>query len=105
MALFAALLFLTLPGSGARQHGAFISCFYGPVFDGGSRQPGSTFQMICGDLSRQITALYNVKLRGGAMSEREAVTDTAAALRFYLRFNGAVGGYALFQKRFGTLWH
>lgn len=61
---------------------------------------GSTFQMIA-VIFRQIT-LYNVKLRGGSdeQAQREAVTDTAAALGFISAI-GAVGGFFI-PKAFGT---
>lgn len=49
---------------------------------------------------RQIT-LYNVKLRGGSdeQAQREAVTDTAAALGFISAI-GAVGGFFI-----QSVWH
>lgn len=60
---------------------------------------GSTFQMIA-VIFRQIT-LYNVKLRGGSdeQAQREAVTDTAAALGFISAI-GAVGGFFI-----QSVWH
>ncbi|ECK4167006.1 NarK family nitrate/nitrite MFS transporter [Salmonella enterica] len=95
MALFTALLFLTLPGSGAGSFSAFMGLFLTAGL--GS---GSTFQMIA-VIFRQIT-LYNVKLRGGSdeQAQREAVTDTAAALGFISAI-GAVGGFFI-PKAFGT---
>lgn len=99
MALFAALLFLTLPGSGAGSFSAFYLVFMGLFLTAGLGS-GSTFQMIA-VIFRQIT-LYNVKLRGGSdeQAQREAVTDTAAALGFISAI-GAVGGFFI-PKAFGT---
>ncbi|RIP00106.1 nitrate/nitrite transporter [Salmonella enterica subsp. enterica serovar Muenchen] len=99
MALFTALLFLTLPGSGAGSFSAFYLVFMGLFLTAGLVS-GSTFQMIA-VIFRQIT-LYNVKLRGGSdeQAQREAVTDTAAALGFISAI-GAVGGFFI-PKAFGT---
>ncbi|ENQ6138580.1 NarK family nitrate/nitrite MFS transporter [Salmonella enterica] len=99
MALFTALLFLTLPGSGAGSFSAFYLVFMGLFLTAGLGS-GSTFQMIA-VIFRQIT-LYNVKLRGGSdeQAQREAVTDTAAALGFISAI-GAVGGFFI-PKSFGT---
>ncbi|EEP7952600.1 NarK family nitrate/nitrite MFS transporter [Salmonella enterica] len=99
MALFTALLFLTLPGSGAGSFSAFYLVFMGLFLTAGLGS-GSTFQMIA-VIFRQIT-LYNVKLRGGSdeQAQREAVTDTAAALGFISTI-GAVGGFFI-PKAFGT---
>ncbi|ELY8591697.1 NarK family nitrate/nitrite MFS transporter [Salmonella enterica] len=99
MALFTALLFLTLPGSGAGSFSAFYLVFMGLFLTAGLGS-GSTFQMIA-VIFRQIT-LYNVKLRGGSdeQAQREAVTDTAAALGFISAI-GAVGGVFI-PKAFGT---
>ncbi|EHY7838888.1 NarK family nitrate/nitrite MFS transporter [Salmonella enterica] len=99
MALFTALLFLTLPGSGAGSFSAFYLVFMGLFLTAGLGS-GSTFQMIA-VIFRQIT-LYNVKLRGGSdeQAQREAVTDTAAALGFISAI-GAVGGFFI-PKAFGA---
>ncbi|ENM2464497.1 NarK family nitrate/nitrite MFS transporter [Salmonella enterica subsp. enterica serovar Braenderup] len=99
MALFTALLFLTLPGSGAGSFSAFYLVFMGLFLTAGLGS-GSTFQMIA-VIFRQIT-LYNVKLRGGSdeQAQRKAVTDTAAALGFISAI-GAVGGFFI-PKAFGT---
>ncbi|EDG7117521.1 NarK family nitrate/nitrite MFS transporter [Salmonella enterica subsp. enterica serovar Derby] len=99
MALFTALLFLTLPGSGAGSFSAFYLVFMGLFLTAGLGS-GSTFQMIA-VIFHQIT-LYNVKLRGGSdeQAQREAVTDTAAALGFISAI-GAVGGFFI-PKAFGT---
>ncbi|EDR9321798.1 NarK family nitrate/nitrite MFS transporter [Salmonella enterica subsp. enterica serovar Hartford] len=99
MALFTALLFLTLPGSGAGSFSALYLVFMGLFLTAGLGS-GSTFQMIA-VIFRQIT-LYNVKLRGGSdeQAQREAVTDTAAALGFISAI-GAVGGFFI-PKAFGT---
>ncbi|EDX5663494.1 NarK family nitrate/nitrite MFS transporter [Salmonella enterica subsp. enterica serovar 4,[5],12:b:-] len=99
MALFTTLLFLTLLGSGAGSFSAFYLVFMGLFLTAGLGS-GSTFQMIA-VIFRQIT-LYNVKLRGGSdeQAQREAVTDTAAALGFISAI-GAVGGFFI-PKAFGT---
>lgn len=101
MALFTALLFLTLPGSGAGSFSAFYLVFMGLFLTAGLGS-GSTFQMIA-VIFRQIT-LYNVKLRGGSdeQAQREAVTDTAAALGFISAI-GAVGGFFI-PKALAPLW-
>ncbi|CAM7271154.1 NarK family nitrate/nitrite MFS transporter [Citrobacter sedlakii] len=99
MALFSALLFLTLPGTGSGSFIAFYLVFMGLFFTAGLGS-GSTFQMIA-VIFRQLT-LYKVKLRGGTdeQAQREAVTDTAAALGFISAI-GAVGGFFI-PKAFGT---
>ncbi|HFL5522308.1 TPA: NarK family nitrate/nitrite MFS transporter [Salmonella bongori] len=99
MALFTALLFLTLPGSGSGSFIAFYLVFMGLFLTAGLGS-GSTFQMIA-VIFRQIT-LYRVKLRGGTeeQAQREAVTDTAAALGFISAI-GAVGGFFI-PKAFGS---
>lgn len=83
MALFSALLFLTLPGSGEGSFIAFYLVFMGLFLTAGLGS-GSTFQMIA-VIFRKIT-IYRVKLHGGTeeQAQREAVTDTAAA-PIYLR--------------------
>jgi NNP family nitrate/nitrite transporter-like MFS transporter len=100
MAVFAALLFLTLPGAG--HTGSFIA-FYGVfmlLFLTAGLGSGSTFQMIA-VIFRKIT-LERVKARGGSdeSAQREAVTDSAAALGFISAI-GAIGGFFI-PKAFGT---
>lgn len=99
MALFSALLFLTLPGSGSGSFIAFYLVFMGLFLTAGLGS-GSTFQMIA-VIFRQLT-IYKVKLRGGTdeQAQREAVTDTAAALGFISAI-GAVGGFFI-PKAFGS---
>ncbi|WBF45979.1 nitrate/nitrite transporter NarU [Serratia rubidaea] len=99
MALFTALLFLTLPGSGSGSFLAFYLVFMGLFLTAGLGS-GSTFQMIA-VIFRRIT-LDRVKARGGSdeQAQREAVTDTAAALGFISAI-GAVGGFFI-PKAFGT---
>ena len=99
MALFSALLFLTLPGTGSGNFTAFYLVFMGLFLTAGLGS-GSTFQMIA-VIFRQIT-VYKVKLRGGTeeQAQQEAVTDTAAALGFISAI-GAVGGFFI-PKAFGT---
>lgn len=99
MALFSALLFLTLPGSGSGSFVAFYLVFMGLFLTAGLGS-GSTFQMIA-VIFRRIT-IYRVKLKGGSeqQAQQEAVTDTAAALGFISAI-GAVGGFFI-PKAFGT---
>lgn len=100
MALFSALLFLTLPTAG--EGGSFIA-FFGVfllLFLTAGLGSGSTFQMIS-VLFRKLTA-ERVKANGGSdeQASREAATDTAAALGFISAI-GAVGGFFI-PKAFGT---
>lgn len=100
MAVFAGLLFLTLPDAGSS--GSFIA-FYGVfmlLFLTAGLGSGSTFQMIA-VIFRKIT-VDRVKAAGGSDEEaqREAVTDSAAALGFISAI-GAVGGFFI-PKAFGT---
>nr|WP_313071699.1 NarK family nitrate/nitrite MFS transporter [Atlantibacter hermannii] len=99
MAIFSALLFLTLPGSGSGSFIAFYLVFMG-LFVTAGLGSGSTFQMIA-VIFRRIT-VYRVKLKGGSdqQAQQEAVTDTAAALGFISAI-GAVGGFFI-PKAFGT---
>jgi NNP family nitrate/nitrite transporter-like MFS transporter len=100
MAVFAALLFLTLPGAG--HTGSFIA-FYSVfmlLFLTAGLGSGSTFQMIA-VIFRKIT-VDRVKASGGSdeSAQREAVTDSAAALGFISAI-GAAGGFFI-PKAFGT---
>ncbi|MEB5992431.1 NarK family nitrate/nitrite MFS transporter [Serratia ureilytica] len=100
MAVFAALLFLTLPSTG--EGGSFIA-FYGifmVLFLTAGLGSGSTFQMIA-VIFRKIT-VDRVKAAGGSdeSAQREAVTDSAAALGFISAI-GAAGGFFIPQA-FGT---
>lgn len=99
MALFSALLFLTLPGSGSGNFVAFYAVFMGLFLTAGLGS-GSTFQMIA-VIFRRIT-IYRVKLKGGTeqQAQQAAVTDTAAALGFISAI-GAVGGFFI-PKAFGS---
>jgi len=96
MAVFTALLFLTLPGEG--QSGSFIA-FYGVfmvLFFAAGLGSGSTFQMIA-VIFRKIT-IDRVKAAGGSdeAAQHEAVTDTSAALGFISAI-GALGGFFIPQ--------
>lgn len=100
MAVFAGLLFLTLPGAG--QAGAFMA-FYAVfmlLFLTAGLGSGSTFQMIA-VVFRKIT-LERAKANGKSdeQAQREAVTDSAAALGFISAI-GAIGGFFI-PKAFGT---
>ncbi|WP_413729772.1 NarK family nitrate/nitrite MFS transporter [Sodalis sp. RH22] len=100
MALFAALLFLTLPSNG--QDGSFAAFFtvFMLLFLTAGLGSGSTFQMIAVIL-RKLT-LDRVKARGGSDDEaqREAATESAASLGFISAI-GAAGGFFIPQA-FGT---
>ncbi|EJF7979999.1 NarK family nitrate/nitrite MFS transporter [Escherichia coli] len=95
MAIFSALLFLTLPGTGSGNFIAFYAVFMGLFLTAGLGS-GSTFQMIA-VIFRQIT-IYRVKMKGGSdeQAHKEAVTETAAALGFISAI-GAVGGFFIPQ--------
>lgn len=100
MAVFSSLLFLTLPGS--NHQGSFIA-FYGVfmvLFLTAGLGSGSTFQMIA-VIFRKIT-VERVKAQGGSdeLAQREAVTDSAAALGFISAI-GAIGGFFI-PKAFGS---
>ncbi|MTD39678.1 NarK family nitrate/nitrite MFS transporter [Erwinia sp. CPCC 100877] len=99
MAIFSALLFLTLPGSGSGNFTAFYAVFMGLFLTAGLGS-GSTFQMIA-VIFRRLT-IRRVKQHGGSDEEaqREAVTDTAAALGFISAI-GAIGGFFI-PKAFGS---
>lgn len=100
MAVFSALLFLTLPAGG--EGGNFIA-FFGVfllLFLTAGLGSGSTFQMIS-VIFRKLT-MDRVKAQGGTEEQalREAATDTAAALGFISAI-GAIGGFFI-PKAFGT---
>lgn len=100
MAIFTALLFLTLPANGsAGNFPAFYLIFLGLFLTAGLGS-GSTFQMIA-VIFRRLT-IERIRKRGGSeeLAQREAVTDTAAALGFISAI-GAVGGFFI-PKAFGT---
>ncbi|MBV8874645.1 MAG: NarK family nitrate/nitrite MFS transporter [Metakosakonia sp.] len=100
MAIFSALLFLTLPTNGVG--GNFIAFFgvFLMLFLTAGLGSGSTFQMISVNF-RKMT-LERVKNAGGseATALREAATETAAALGFISAI-GAIGGFFI-PKAFGT---
>ncbi|MEW5177497.1 hypothetical protein AB1Y23_20885 [Escherichia coli] len=87
--------FLTLPGTGSGNFIAFYAVFMGLFLTAGLGS-GSTFQMIA-VIFRQIT-IYRVKMKGGSdeQAQKEAVTETAAALGFISAI-GAVGGFFIPQ--------
>ncbi|MEH3411372.1 NarK family nitrate/nitrite MFS transporter [Phytobacter diazotrophicus] len=100
MAIFSALLFLTLPTNGV---GGNFTAFFGVflmLFLTAGLGSGSTFQMISVNF-RKMT-LVRVKNAGGseATALREAATETAAALGFISAI-GAIGGFFI-PKAFGT---
>ncbi|WP_058913036.1 NarK family nitrate/nitrite MFS transporter [Entomohabitans teleogrylli] len=99
MAIFSALLFLTLPASGGGSFMAFFGVFL-VLFLTAGLGSGSTFQMIS-VIFRKIT-MDRVKAAGGSDEQamREAATDTAAALGFISAI-GAIGGFFI-PKAFGT---
>ncbi|WP_300004356.1 NarK family nitrate/nitrite MFS transporter [uncultured Cedecea sp.] len=100
MAIFSALLFLTLPNNGVG--GSFIAFFvvFLMLFLTAGLGSGSTFQMIS-VIFRKLT-MDRIKAQGGSEDQalREAATDTAAALGFISAI-GAIGGFFI-PKAFGT---
>ena len=99
MALFTTLLFFTLPGQGAGNFQAFYAVFMGLFLTAGLGS-GSTFQMIA-VIFRRLT-IDRVRRLGGSDddAQREAVTDTAAALGFISAI-GSIGGFFI-PKAFGS---
>ncbi|HGK7507365.1 TPA: NarK family nitrate/nitrite MFS transporter [Kluyvera cryocrescens] len=99
MAIFSALLFLTLSTNG--QGGNFVAFFtvFMGLFVTAGLGSASTFQMIS-VIFRKLT-MDRVKAQGGSEehAQREAATDTAAALGFISAI-GAVGGFFI-PKSFG----
>ncbi|HBV39701.1 MAG TPA: nitrate/nitrite transporter [Erwinia sp.] len=96
MALFAALLFLTLPGEGqAGSFSAFFAVFMGLFLTAGLGS-GSTYQMIA-VIFRKLT-LEKASAEGKSIetAQREAVTETSAALGFISAI-GALGGFFIPQ--------
>ncbi|MBK0035262.1 NarK family nitrate/nitrite MFS transporter [Erwinia sp. S43] len=96
MAIFTALVFLTLPNE--TSSGSFIA-FYGVfmvLFFAAGLGSGSTFQMIA-VVFRKLT-IDRVKAAGGSdeTAQREAVTETSAALGFISAI-GALGGFFIPQ--------
>ncbi|EPG3754893.1 MFS transporter [Escherichia coli] len=87
--------FLGVNGTGSGNFIAFYAVFMGLFLTAGLGS-GSTFQMIA-VIFRQIT-IYRVKMKGGSdeQAQREAVTETAAALGFISAI-GAVGGFFIPQ--------
>ncbi|AFJ46979.1 nitrite extrusion protein 1 [Shimwellia blattae DSM 4481 = NBRC 105725] len=100
MAAFSALLFMTLPSAGVE--GNFIAFFgvFMLLFLTSGLGSGSTFQMIS-VIFRKLT-IDRIKAQGGsdALAQREAATETAAALGFISAI-GAIGGFFI-PKAFGT---
>ncbi|EFE94147.1 NarK family nitrate/nitrite MFS transporter [Serratia odorifera] len=100
MSIFAALIFLTLPGThGGGSFLAFFLVFLGLFLTAGLGS-GSTFQMI--SIIFRFDTTRRVKANGGSDEEaaHEAATDSAAALGFISAI-GAVGGFFI-PKTFGT---
>ncbi|STU33572.1 nitrate/nitrite transporter [Klebsiella pneumoniae] len=102
MAVFCALLFLTLPTNG--QGGNFIAFFavFMVLFLTAGLGSASTFQMIS-VIFRKLT-MDRVKAQGGseAQAMREAATDTAAALALSPPL--ALSAASLFRKRSVSRW-
>ncbi|MGL4349615.1 MAG: NarK family nitrate/nitrite MFS transporter [Plesiomonas shigelloides] len=99
MALFCALLFLTLPSNGIGGHFmAFFGVFM-MLFLTAGLGSASTFQMIS-VIFRKLT-MDRVKAQGGSEDSamHQAATDTAAALGFISAI-GAIGGFFI-PKAFG----
>ncbi|AST68563.1 nitrate/nitrite transporter [Kosakonia cowanii] len=100
MAIFSALLFLTLPSNGEGGNFTAFFCVFLVLFLTAGLGSGSTFQMIS-VIFRKMT-MERVKKAGGSESDamREAATETAAALGFISAI-GAIGGFFI-PKAFGT---
>lgn len=100
MAVFSAVLFLTLPANGDGGNFNAFSGVFMLLFVAAGLGSGSTFQMISVTF-RRLT-VERVMATGGteAQASREAATDTAAALGFISAI-GAIGGFFI-PKSFGT---
>ncbi|MFO6298029.1 NarK family nitrate/nitrite MFS transporter [Rahnella selenatireducens] len=100
MAIFAGLLFLTLPAGGVGGNFPAFFAVFMVLFLTAGLGSGSTYQMIA-VIFRKLTT-DQAKARGATDDEalREAVTDTAAALGFISSI-GAIGGFFI-PKAFGT---
>lgn len=92
MAIFSALLFLTLPGTGSGNFIAFYAVFMGLFLTAGLGS-GSTFQMIA-VIFRQIT-IYRVKMKGGSDEQAQRSRHR----------NGGGSGLYLSHWRSGRLFH
>lgn len=100
MAIFAGLLFLTLPTAGTA--GSFFAFFgvFMLLFLTAGLGSGSTFQMIA-VIFRKLT-IDRVQKAGGSdeQAQQDAVRESAAALGFISAI-GAIGGFFI-PKSFGT---
>jgi len=96
MAIFAALLFLTLPdASRAGSFVAFFGVFMGLFLTAGLGS-GSTYQMIA-VIFRKLTLEKSAAAgKSAEVAQREAVTETSAALGFISAI-GALGGFFIPQ--------
>lgn len=100
MAIAAALLFLTLPSDGA---GGNFPAFFGVfmvLFLTAGLGSGSTYQMIAVIFRKLTTDQALARGETAESAQREAITDTAAALGFISSI-GAIGGFFI-PKAFGT---
>lgn len=96
MTVFAALLFLTLPGENhAGSFGAFFAVFMGLFLTAGLGS-GSTYQMIAVIFRRLTLERSKAEGRNEESSQHEAVTETSAALGFISAI-GALGGFFIPQ--------
>lgn len=96
MAIFTGLLFFTLPVNGVGGNfGAFFAVFM-VLFLTAGLGSGSTYQMIA-VLFRKLTLEQGITQgKSPESAQREAVTDTAAALGFISSI-GAIGGFFIPQ--------
>ncbi len=92
MAIFSALLFLTLPGTGSGNFIAFYAVFMGLFLTAGLGS-GSTFQMIA-VIFRQIT-IYRVKMKGGSdeQAQKRSRHRNSGMVLGFISAIGAVGGF------------
>ncbi|MDN4628428.1 NarK family nitrate/nitrite MFS transporter [Erwinia sp. PsM31] len=96
MALFAALLFLTLPGEGTSgSFSAFFAVFMGLFLTAGLGS-GSTYQMIAVIFRKLTLEKASAEGKDIETAQREAVTETSAALGFISAI-GALGGFFIPQ--------
>ncbi|MEC5317740.1 NarK family nitrate/nitrite MFS transporter [Brenneria populi subsp. brevivirga] len=100
MTLFSLLLFLSLPSGG--RDGSFPMFFsiFMLLFLTAGLGSGSTFQMIAVIFRRLTVARVKAAGGGDEQAQREAATDSAAALGFISAI-GAIGGFFI-PKAFGT---
>jgi NNP family nitrate/nitrite transporter-like MFS transporter len=96
MAVFAALLFLTLPVNGQGGHFVAFFALFMALFLTAGLGSGSTYQMIAVIFRKTTAERALAQGKTAEVAQREAVTDTAAALGFISSI-GAIGGFFIPQ--------